>query len=232
MEINRRLVLKGFALGSVAGWAAHGSIDWLAASPGERSAPSSAPPLLAFVNDDAAGSMFLHGAAIASGARLQAERVDTGFAFLTRFERLLSAGSRPTRIIGLLDNASATLAVDLARAHGARVQWLGLHTSEAGFTRHRVFDTDRSAGSLVDLARRLEVDGTAFELIEERRSRIASSTRWAPPHRGGRSTADWASGVGYALASLVAPLAAPWTRAAPRVEPGPSGSFASFSITT
>lgn len=108
--------------------------------------------LLALVNEGAAGSAFLRGAAMAGGRGLAVRQIGPDLGFMLDLDHRLRSG-RPMRIIGLLDDASGTLAMDLARSAGARVHWLGRHTAHAGAMRHHLSDADitgnRTDGLLV-----------------------------------------------------------------------------------
>ena len=125
--------------------------------------------MLALVNEGGAKSMFLYGAMAAGKAPLRVQKVGRDLGFMLDFERRLRHGL-PMRVIGLLDDASATLIVDMARSGGARMQWLGQHTAEDGFTRHHVLSTDMSEGCSQQLSRQLHDCGAGFKLIEERQN--------------------------------------------------------------
>lgn len=227
MNMNRRFVLKSMALGGVAGLTMGRSMRALAGPPAAPAAGAAARPVLALVNADAAASGFLQGA-IAAGPRLRVQRVDRDLGFMLDLERVLRS-SQPMRLIGLLDDASATLVMDLARSAGARVQWVGQHTAKAGFTRHRVLNTDMAEGCARQLGRQLHRCGGGFSLTEERLNGTPAPRQLAGTARQGSRSGQWASGIGYLLASLGtrAAMAAPLTPAANRPV---TGSFVSFSI--
>lgn len=230
MSVNRRSVLKGITLGSFAGLALTLGRSLRALAGGTDAQPSMAAvkPLLALVNEGVAGSVFLHGAAAAHGAALQAQTVSHDLRFILDFERQLHTG--PIRVIGLLDNASATLVVDQARRAGARVQWLGQHVAEAGYTRHRLLETDIAEDYSRQLSRHLHASGAGFQMIEERQGGAASPRRSSAPLRSAERAAEWASGLGYVLGSLGAQPA--MSAPAPLADVVLRGSFVSFLIET
>lgn len=225
MNANRRFVLKSMALSGMAGLAIGRSVRALA---GAAAAPApAARPVLALVNPGAAESGFLHGAR-ATGPRLRIQRVGRDLDFMLDFERQLRNG-QPMRVIGLLDDASATLVVDMARSAGARVQWLGQHTAKAGFTRHRVLNTDMAEGCARHLGRQLHRCGGGFSLTEERLNGTLAPRQLAGSSRMGSQSGQWVASIGYLLASLGtrATMTVPLTPAANRPV---TGSFVSFSI--
>lgn len=184
--------------------------------------------MLALVNEGEAESMFLYGAMAAGKATLRAQKVGRDLAFILDFERRLRHGL-PIRVIGLLDDASATLIVDMARSGGARVQWLGQHTAEDGFTRHHVLSTDMSEGCAQQLSRQLHDCGAGFKLIEERQNGPMAPRQLTGLSREASQSVQWASSIGYLLASIGTrtPLAVPL---APAANTPITGSFVSFSI--
>lgn len=225
MNANRRFVLKSMALSSIAGWSMGSSVRALA---GTAAAPAAvAKPVLALVNPGAAESGFLHGA-MAAGPRLRVQRVGRDLGFMLDLERQLRS-RQAMRVIGLLDDASATLVVDLARSAGARVQWLGQHSAKAGFTRHRVLNTDMAEGCARHLGRQLHRCGGGFSLSEERLNGTLAPRHLAGASRMDSRSGQWAASIGYILASLgtrtamMAPLAPARSKLV-------TGSFVSFSI--
>lgn len=225
MNANRRFVLKSLALSGIAGLSMSSSVRALART---TAAPAAAvKPVLALVNPGAAESGFLHGA-MAVGSRLQVQRVGRDLGFILDFERQLR-GSQPMRVIGLLDDAAATLVVDMARSAGARVQWLGQHTAEVGFTRHHLLNTEIAEGCSRQLGRQLHRCGGGFSLTEERQNGTIAPRQLAASSRMGSRPGQWAASIGYLLASLGtrAAMTAPLARATNRPV---IGSFVSFSI--
>jgi hypothetical protein len=209
MDINRRVVLQGIALTSIAGFALPA---WSATFTADAS------PLILLVNDDRAGRMFRHGAA-------QAERT---FETMTASSDLLSIldldrlfrRNVGNRIVGLLDDASGTLAVDLARSAGASVKWLGHHAAQGDFSRHRVCSAQGAEACVHYFGERLAACGNAFELITE-------SQHVCQPRPAAHS-ASWVSMLGRTLASLhSAPISA---FPDPADTATMNGRFVSFSI--
>lgn len=225
MNANRRFVLKSMALSGMAGLAMGRSVRALA---GTTAAPAAAAkPVLALVNAGSAESGFLHGA-MAAAPRLRVQRVGRDLGFMLDFERQLRT-NQPMRIIGLLDDASASLLVDMARSAGARVQWLGQHTAKAGFTRHRVLNTDIAEGCARQLSRQLHACGAGFSLNEERQNGTLAPRRLAGSSRMGSRSRQWAASIGYLLASL-GTRTAMTTPLTPAANTPVTGSFVSFSI--
>ncbi|OPH81315.1 hypothetical protein [Nitrobacter vulgaris] len=228
MSVNRRFVLKGAALSSI-GLTVDGFIPALAANSGAPiGTATTEPTMLALVNEGGAESIFLYGAMAAGKAPLRVQKVGRDLGFMLDFERRLRHGL-PMRVIGLLDDASATLIVDMARSGGARVQWLGQHTAEDGFTRHQVLSTDMSEGCAQQLSRQLHDCGAGFKLIEERQNGPVAPRQLTGLSRGASQSVQWASSIGYLLASIGTrtTLAAPL---APTANTPITGSFVSFSI--
>ena len=227
MSVNRRFVLKGMALGGAATLALGGSAQALA---GIATAPAGSPiatPALVLVNGSAAEADFLHGAGAALGSQMRVQRVGSDLAFMMDFERQLRSG-QPMRVIGLLDDASAALVIDVARSAGARIQWLGQHTAEAGLTRHRLLNTDIAEGCSRQLGRQLHACGESFSVSEERQNSAALPRQMAATSRNGNQSGQWASSVGHLLASLgTRQLSSP---RAPAARVPVTGSYVSFSI--
>lgn len=224
MSVDRRFVLKSMVLGGAAGVVLSRSVPALGGMPPPHGGIRSA---LALVGSGVAEAAFLQGARAAAGAQLRVQPMDRGLGFMLDFEQRLRAG-RPLRVIGLLDDAAATLVLDLARSAGARIPWLGQHTAEAGSTRHRLLNTDLAEGCTRQLSRLLHACGAGFTLDEERQGSVAPARQLAGPARNGAGSAQWAAGVGYLLAALDT-----HSSMTPRVSVQgtlPSGSFVSFSI--
>lgn len=221
MTVKRRSVLKGMALSGIAGATAGA---WTSAFAAGTSTASSAP-LLALSSEGAAESVFLQAATAATGGKLPVQRVDRSPAFMLEFERLLHK-SEPMHVIGMLDDAAATLVVDMARSAGAKLQWLGQHRIEAGLTHHHLLTADIAELCAQHFSHQLKSCGASVCVEAEQGNSIATSRRLVLP-----SSKDtrWAGSIGYLLASLAMPqplgaLPAPTTSM-----PG-SGSFVSFSI--
>lgn len=196
MNVSRRIFLKGIALSGLASitlgrWDLSPA-NYVAAIPPAR-------PILVLVSGEIEHSAFVQGiAATMPGKDPQVQRTDLGMDFVQGLNQLLCS-KQPNRIIGLVDDASAALIVELARASGSRMLWLGQHSASSGNASHRLLGGKASYG----LATRL---------------------------RNGEAGPQWASTLGFALASLgevrtgTAPLNAvqsPLTR-----------NFVSFAIET
>lgn len=225
MSINRRRVLKGAALSGLA-TVAGGCAQALAAA---ASMPTSAgSPVLVLISAIEPGSVFLQGALAVADSRLRVHRVSHDLDIMLALERELR-GAQPLRIIGLLDDASATLLVDLARSTGARIQWLGQHSAAADISHHRLLTPDGADSCSRQFSAQLQACGTAFSLRDERVNAAASTPRYlsGAVHQGAQPAA-WVAGLGYLLASRGSPPATaslPYPASAP-----PTGSFVSFSL--
>lgn len=131
MSTDRRSILKGLA---AAGLVMAG-IPWAQARPvvdlpKDVPAPNSVTSLVSGSGLDAAFLSGVHQGAQGEGRGLAAQPLE-GLAAdtYTRLNRLLQDGE-PTLLVGLLDDAAATLVLDLVRSHGGRV--LALETHRAG----------------------------------------------------------------------------------------------------
>lgn len=225
MSVNRRFVLKGMALSSIAGLAINSSVRALAGTTATAPTANTSAPVLVLLNEGAAESGFLYGTTAASDSQLTVQRVGADLGFVLNFERQLRSG-QPMRVIGLLDDASATLLVDIARSAGARMQWLGQHTANLRFTCHHLLSTALAESCSLQLTRQLQACGAGFNLQEERQSGLMTSRLLAAPTQQDN---QWIPSLGYLLASLGADAAVP----APMMPVGSkplTGSFVSFSI--
>jgi len=226
MSVSRRFVLKGMALSSIAGLAAGGSLRALAGTSAIPTGIGTGAPLLTLVDGSTAEQPFLHGALAGGGNRIRMQRVNHDLDVVLGFERQLRS-AQPLRVIGLLDDAAATLVVDMARSAGAQVLWLGEHSAEGGFSRHRLMTTPAAANCSREFTNHLRDCGAGFSL-DKAQSDGAAIRQLAQPVQGGRD-AQWLASLGYLLASLDNPkaLAAP---AAPPLNKPVTGSFVSFAI--
>ena len=125
MNVNRRSLLKGMAVGGLAGAAmASSGLSMAASALGSKAAPT-----LALVSGEVAESAFLQGlSASPVASQIKVQRTDLNLDFMLSLEKSLRSG-KPQRIIGLVDDASATLIVDMARSAGARIHWLDQHNA-------------------------------------------------------------------------------------------------------
>jgi hypothetical protein len=224
MNIERRTLLKGMALGGLAGAAM--STSSLAMTRTMLNGQAQPLPTLVLVDGEAAGKAFLTGVGSSAAAKAEVQRTGLGLDFLLGLEKRLHSG-QPQRIIGLVDDASAALILDLARSSGARVQWLGQHSAVAGATRHRLLSADSARGCSLRLGEQLHACGGGFSLSEEhplggRPLQLAGAAR-----SGG--SAQWAASLGHSLASLGSADSATAPRLASHY-PALAGQFVSFSI--
>lgn len=226
MNLERRSLLKGMALGGLAGIAMGGS--GLALARGVAGS-AVAQPTLVLISPVVAGSAFLQGlAANPAAARAELLRSDASLAFVRELQQRLEAG-RPQRIVGLLDDASAALVVDLARSAGARVQWLGEHSADARASRHRLITADAAHGHALQLGLQLDACGAGFDLREQCPLGSRQPLRLGAAGRSAGNAEQWAATLGYGLASLGAQPPAPAPLVAGRPSPL-AGHFVSFSI--
>ena len=228
MHLNRRSVLKGAALGSIAGVGL--SVSGLSLANGVLGGqpPIRRPDLLLVAAG--AESAFVQGAqAAAGGHRLTVERCTPDLAYLRSVEQRLRSG-KPLRLIGLVDDASAELLVDLARSAGARVQWLGQHNAGAGASQHRVLSAEAAHGCAAQLGQQLNACGSGFSLQEQRPLGGREPLALAARQRQAGESSQWATALGFALAAL----GTPHTATAPLVATSAPlrGHFVSFSIET
>jgi|SRR5690606_3444694 len=227
MSISRRFVLKGMALGSSVSLAAGIPIGALADA--IATSTGTGPDLMLLVNVTAAEPAFLQGAMAAGSTRLQVQRVsqDLDLDFILALEHRMRVGA--LRIIGLLDDASATLVVDMARSAGARVQWLGQHSVAPGFAHHRLLTTDSVGGCARQFGDELQAAGAGFSLYEERLSNTMTPRQLSGPSRRGDQSAQWAATLGYLLASP-GPHTSTMVPDVPAASVTVTGRFVSFSI--
>ncbi len=138
MNIKRRSVLKGMALGGLAGLSL-GRTGL--SSAGTFAKTLTRKPLLVLVSSAEAEAPFAAGVQANPAATVATVlRTDHGLEFISALQRQLNA-SNGERIIGLVDDASGALILDLARSAGARLHWSGQHVTEGDHSRHRLSAT-------------------------------------------------------------------------------------------
>ncbi|VVP08210.1 hypothetical protein PS874_03051 [Pseudomonas fluorescens] len=228
MNIERRLLLKGMALsGMAAAVVSSSGLTMANGALGVRARP--ALPTLALVTGEVAASAFLQGINASPAARqVTMLRADLSLDFILDLEKRLGS-ARPQRIIGLVDDASAAVIIDLARSAGARVQWLGQHRATANASHHRLLSAEAASGCAPQLGLNLNACGTGFSLTEQRLHGQHAPLQVSAAARNNAGSEQWAATLGYTLAALgtanlgQAPLVA--SRASPL-----TGNFVSFSI--
>ncbi|WP_417615411.1 hypothetical protein [Oceanisphaera sp.] len=212
MSIERRSVLKGMALGGLAGLTL-GHTGLVSASQAAKAVTRK--PLLVLVSGAEAEAVFAGGAQAhpAAGATTVL-RTDHGLEFISALQRRLKASSGE-RIIGLVDDANGTLILDLARSAGARLHWSGQHVTENGQSRHRLSVTQSSAAcghQFMALSEGCATPSASEDLI------LAASHQWVPA-------------LGFALASPEPGRR--YLRATPPTQAAAlTGHYVSFSIET
>lgn len=228
MTIDRRTVVKGMGLFGL-------SVPFLGrsvtapATPGEAAMAERGSTVL-LVSAGAADSAFVHGARAGVGASgltlLEASRE---LAFVLGFEQALRDG-QPTRAMGMLDDALATLLIDLARSAGARVPWIGHHGCHASGSRHhRLSSTPTTERCAARLSAQLHLGVDGFMPVDEDRNRVPVVRGIATGARSADRADHWAAMLGYMLASPGTgdPGPAPTFRAG---RTPLAGSFVSFLI--
>jgi hypothetical protein len=184
MNISRRFFLKGIALSGLA------SITlgrWGLSLANNKTAIPPAGPILVLISDEIECSAFLQGITeTLPGQHPRVQRTDLGMSFVQDFNQLLSS-RQPARIIGLVDDASAALIVELARASGSRMLWLGQHSASPGQARHRLLGDRTSSGLAVRLRNEEQWPaalGSALASRGEMRAHIARLNAVQPPLTG------------------------------------------------
>lgn len=122
---------------------------------------------------------------------------------LTQFNQLKNKGEG-TRLIGMVDDATAELLVAQARHAGARISWLGQHMSNTNQSRHQIINSNHTQGSLLSLGTQLHKSSTDFELESAQLFTTADNVKESRKNTGsvlsGNNTNDqWAAHLGYAL---------------------------------
>ncbi|MGA3064639.1 MAG: hypothetical protein ABSD90_15695 [Methylocystis sp.] len=167
MDVERRSVLNGIAVTGLAGAAWKSSVLSLAnATTGGKAQPTR--PVLVLISGAAEQSAFLQGIAAAADERIvEVQRTHLSVGFVQTLNQWLLS-ERSIRVIGLVDDASAAIIVQLARSAGARLQWLGQHSVSAGQSRHRVLSAESADCRSAQLGQQLRAWGTAYRLDEQR----------------------------------------------------------------
>jgi hypothetical protein len=226
MPINRRTVLQGIALSSVAGFA----LDSVARDSTSGAVDRETSPLLALVNErDPVGTQFLRGIHASGVASIQVANIGDELQEMLDLERGFRS-RRGARIVGLLDDATGTLVVDLARSAGARLHWLGQHTSQAMLSRHHFVHAHAAAPCLQWFARQMHLCEAPFHISDQSYGDSAIRYQWRELQSSSGVTVSWPVAIGYLLASFdrAPTLDAPATSQAGAVD----GRFVSFLIET
>jgi hypothetical protein len=223
MNVARRTLLKGAAVSGL-------SVAALSASGLSMAAGmlrDSARPSLALVSGNAAEAAFLLGARNGQSA-IQVQRTDLDAAYMQALAAQL-ASDKPQRIIGLVDDASATLILDLARSAGARVQWVGLHAADSKGSRHELLSADASNSCALRFGHQLSSCGAGFTLREQRQGEQRLNLDLAINAKRADAADQWAATLGHVLASAGRTDAGNAPRISNQNKPL-SGHFVSFSI--
>lgn len=224
MNVARRTLLKGAAVGglSVAALSASGlSIA--------SSLTSNQRPSVALVSGNAAEAAFLLGAR-ASASGISVKRTDLTPGYMQQLATEL-ASPTPQRIIGLVDDASATVILDMARAAGARIEWVGQHAADANGSRHALLSANEAEGCAVQLGHQLSNCGAGFSLREQRHGQSSLNLDVAMNAKSRDAADQWAATLGHILASGARGNASTAPRISNQQMPL-RGHFVSFSIET
>ncbi len=226
MSMKRRTLLKGMALGGLAAPLLASPLTVLANATFAPVAGMKRPTLV--LVDSAAETTFVHGARAAAGSALQILFADRSLAFVRELEHRLR-DKRPVRMIGLLKNADAAPLLDVIRAAGLGIPWLGQHSANAQHSRHRLLTTSKTAGCASQLGRQLEECGAGFSISEDRPDQPAPALKADVGARSADFPDQWATSVGWLLAATrtQAAGAAPLL---PSVRTPLVGSFVSFLV--
>lgn len=205
MDIQRRLLLKSIALGGASGylgWAGPSVTLATAANRVKSTKLVSPVTTLVMVNGKVGYSAFLQGARIAGGANMEVYDINLERDFLSLLQRRIKEMPIGGYVItGLVDDASGTLIIDLARSIGACVRWLGQHTVGPEQSRHLLY-SNRATGDRGGLfGYRLTLRG--FNCIPERYQKREEQALYEPvlyTRNGGVEDLQWSTDLGFALA--------------------------------
>lgn len=198
MNRQRRSLLKGMVAGSV-GSGLLGVTGLALADRAVHSADS--VPTLVLTSNAQAEAAFVSGVRAAMpGAQLELQRSDLSSTFLGALDQRLRAGQQG-RVVGLVDDASAAIMVQLARSAGARVHWVGQHSVGASMPRHQALGSRDSRACTLSFGEQLNRCGSGYTLREmqpqsDRAPLLLSSARAAQD--------GWAASLGYALTAQAA----------------------------
>jgi hypothetical protein len=155
MEIDRRLVLNGMVAAGLIGL----PVTKSDASPARTSNATIAQDerrRFVLVNESAMNSTFLVGVGASPlGTDLEIFRSDLSMDFVKTLKEVLRSAP-PTRIIGLVDDGAGAFIIQMARASGARLPWLGQHTAMGTHARHHIMQANQigeTAANLLSRAR-------------------------------------------------------------------------------
>lgn len=139
MNIQRRLLLKSMVLGGISSVGLAGAGTGLT---GDSIESARSMPILVLVNDRTRHSAFLQGVRAAAGrpGLPQVHDTDLGLDSLLTLQRYIQR-IRGRLIVGLVNDASGTIIVDLARTTGVRMYWLGQHTASLSQSRHQLLSS-------------------------------------------------------------------------------------------
>ena len=212
MNKNRRLFLKGVLSSSATGMLLSSSGLVQAAMHLNKDAGlANLSPIILFTNDVKVETSFGAGvkSALPSDTKFSMIRTNHNDV-LTQFNQLLNKGES-TRLIGMVDDATAELLVAQARHAGARISWLGQHSSNANESRHKIINSHQTQNSLVSLGDQLNKSSSDFELESEQLFNTAGKVKESRNNTTNLLSRDdradqWATHLGFALAAPKAKL--------------------------
>ena len=224
MNVARRTLLKGAAVSglSVAALSASGLSVASSMTASQR-------PAVALVSGHAAEAAFVLGAR-ASQAQISVKRTDLSADYM---QHLAAEFAKPTpqRIIGLVDDASATVILDMARAAGARIEWVGQHAADAKGSRHALVSAAATEGCAAKFGHQLSNCGAGFALREQRFGQDRLNLDVAVNAKRQDAADQWATTLGHVLATGATGNASTAPRISNQHLPL-RGHFVSFSIET
>ena len=198
MNIQRRLLLKGMALSGISGLVL-GKSGMVLANASIGSAESM--PILLLINEETKHSVFYQGVRAAAGqGALQMCITDPGTNFFSLLQNNIRS-EQGRRIVGLVDDASATLIVDLARTAGARMHWLGQHAVVPGQSRHRLSDSRITSSYGTLFGSRLAAHGFSIDSDDQwavKKGAVYESVSYV--RNGIPDGQQWAADLGFILA--------------------------------
>ncbi|MDX2369002.1 MAG: hypothetical protein QNK36_11460 [Colwellia sp.] len=208
MDNKRRLFLKG-VLSSSAGCMLLGGSGLVHAAmnfngeAGLANQSFNTMPIMLLTSDVKVEDCFGAGVKAALPNSTEFSSVRTNYIdVVTQFNKLIKTG-RKVRLVGMVDDATGELLIAQARRVGARISWLGQHTSNVSTSRHQVINNQHTQGSLLSLSKQLNKSSSDFELQAEQPFSMVSNLKESYKNTGivssNARTDQWASHLGYAL---------------------------------
>jgi hypothetical protein len=206
MEIGRRPVMQGLVASGVSA-ASTRIADARASGKGDRPQPDAGRSIATILSGGPFDAPFLAGlrAAVPLHARVEPLDLDLqgSAAGLARLQAALAPG-RHARLVGLVDDGGGAVIVEVARANGARMVWLGHHATSAGHdeTRHRILTADAARGCGTLLGEHLQSCGGTFRLSEHHLGGKEGELAAIAASPAMPSISGWATALGVLLGTL------------------------------